>query len=410
MDYKLLFQLILLNFFMYTSLIAQSGWVVQNSGVNEHMTSISFANINTGWCTSLSGKILKTTNGGNNWFIQENNGTDSYWSIKAIDANTAFAAGNYHTSLGMAKIILRTINGGNSWQLVFSAEGGVFLSMSFINANTGWVSSDASFVCKTTNMGANWEVYGTNQSCPSVFFTDYNNGYTCGGNGLSKTTNGGTNWFPLSYSNIQNLFFINKDTGWISGEGFINRTKDGGYNWFPQIMNDDTLRMGIYFTSKDIGYVVGEHSVIQKTTNGGLNWIYQTGPGGRNFHDVHFQNQYTGWIVGNYGVILKTTTGGNPTGIKPITSVVVGEYSLSQNYPNPFNPTTTIKFDIQKTSATKLVVYDALGREIATLVNEELKAGSYEVNWNGSNYTSGVYFYTLQAGDYKETKKMLLLK
>ena len=93
-----------------------------------------------------------------------------------------------------------------------------------------------------------------------------------------------------------------------------------------------------------------------------------------------------------------------------ISNEIPERYSLFQNYPNPFNPTTNIKFDIQKTSPTKLLIYDALGREVATLVNEELKAGSYQVDWDGSNYTSGVYFYRIQAGDYLETKKMLMLK
>jgi len=93
-----------------------------------------------------------------------------------------------------------------------------------------------------------------------------------------------------------------------------------------------------------------------------------------------------------------------------ISSEIPERFSLYQNYPNPFNPTTNIKFDIQKTSSTKLIVYDALGREVATLVNEELKAGSYQVDWSDSNYPSGVYFYRLQAGDFIETKKMLLLK
>ena len=79
------------------------------------------------------------------------------------------------------------------------------------------------------------------------------------------------------------------------------------------------------------------------------------------------------------------------------------------------SPNNITKFDIQKTSLTKLILYDALGREVAALVNEELKSGSYQVSWpapmgDGSNYTSGVYFYRLQAGDFIETKKMIFMK
>jgi subtilisin family serine protease len=85
-------------------------------------------------------------------------------------------------------------------------------------------------------------------------------------------------------------------------------------------------------------------------------------------------------------------------------------FALSQNYPNPFNPTTTIKYDLPKQSGVKIVVYDILGREVATLVNEIQKAGSYQVVWNANRLASGVYFYRLKAGGYSATKKLLFLK
>jgi len=102
-----------------------------------------------------------------------------------------------------------------------------------------------------------------------------------------------------------------------------------------------------------------------------------------------------------------------PSGILTVKNINQNhpkEFSLSQNYPNPFNPSTKIKFAISDVSYTKLKVYDALGKEVATLVNERLSAGSYEVDWNANNYGSGVYFYKLEAGDYAETRKMLFLK
>jgi len=85
-------------------------------------------------------------------------------------------------------------------------------------------------------------------------------------------------------------------------------------------------------------------------------------------------------------------------------------FLLSQNYPNPFNPTTTISYKIPQTEFVSLKIYDILGREAATLVNEEKPAGSYEVQFNANGLTSGIYFYQLRAGEYSETKKMLLLK
>ena len=85
-------------------------------------------------------------------------------------------------------------------------------------------------------------------------------------------------------------------------------------------------------------------------------------------------------------------------------------FALEQNYPNPFNPSTAIKYSFPKISFVQIKVFDVLGNEIETLVNEEKPAGTYELNWNASNLPSGVYFYQLKAGSFFETKKMILMK
>jgi hypothetical protein len=103
-------------------------------------------------------------------------------------------------------------------------------------------------------------------------------------------------------------------------------------------------------------------------------------------------------------------------GIKPISSSVPRSFVLFQNYPNPFNPSTKIKFEIplnkggQRGLSARLVIFDILGREITTLINEQLKPGTYEATWDVSDCPSGVYFYKLTAGDFSETKKMVLIK
>ena len=97
-------------------------------------------------------------------------------------------------------------------------------------------------------------------------------------------------------------------------------------------------------------------------------------------------------------------------GVEGETNEAPIEYSLSQNYPNPFNPNTQIKYSIPKTSLVTLKIFNTLGEEIETLVNEEKTVGTYEVNLNAANLPSGVYFYRLQAGDFVQTRKMILLK
>ena len=100
----------------------------------------------------------------------------------------------------------------------------------------------------------------------------------------------------------------------------------------------------------------------------------------------------------------------NTVGIKIISSSVPGEFKLFQNYPNPFNPSTNIRYALPENSFVSLKVYNVLGKEIATLVNEKLAPGTYEADWDGSEYPSGVYFYKMVADDFINVKKMVLLK
>ena len=113
---------------------------------------------------------------------------------------------------------------------------------------------------------------------------------------------------------------------------------------------------------------------------------------------------------GNFEIYFKRDPTGNPIGIQNISTEIPSSFSLKQNYPNPFNPTTKIKFDVVRLSDVKIVVYDVTGREVSTLVNESLQPGTYETTFDASALSSGIYFYILTAGDFKETKRMSLLK
>jgi len=93
-----------------------------------------------------------------------------------------------------------------------------------------------------------------------------------------------------------------------------------------------------------------------------------------------------------------------------VNPVIAGKYILNNNYPNPFNPLTRISFSVPQSGVVKLIIYDLLGKVVQTLVNENLKSGYYEVEWNASNYSSGVYFYRLEGGNFSQTKKMILIK
>jgi len=179
---------------------------------------------------------------------------------------------------------------------------------------------------------------------------------------------------------------------------------------------------GLFFINKQQGWLVGNSGTILKTTKGGENWIQQKSNTTNDLYTVFFLDENNGWAAGAYGTILKTTNGGT-TFIEEEKEIPT-EFKLSQNYPNPFNPETTISYKVQAASNVSLKVYDVLGREVATLVNEYKQAGNYKITFSvrhlerSREIPSGVYFYRLQAGDpslgsghgFVQTKKMVYLK
>ena len=195
------------------------------------------------------------------------------------------------------------------------------------------------------------------------------------------TTNGGVNWtfqtnpvVSYTYTQINDIKFINANTGFAAhgtpSSGAILYTSNGGTNW-----------------------------TIDNGTNTWFDclWIYN--------NSLTYCGEGTGKVY--YSNIA--------TGIRKTNIDIPDKFNLSQNYPNPFNPTTKIKFAVPpfeggKRRMTVLKIFDILGKEVATLVNEKLLPGNYEVNFNGNNLTSGVYFYQLKTTNFSETKKMMLLK
>jgi photosystem II stability/assembly factor-like uncharacterized protein len=338
------------------------------------------------------------------------------------------------------------------------------VDMHFLNANTGFIiyagSNDLS-VLRSMNSGINWSsIYS--QIVPygfdNVYFISDNTGYIWGSQGIKKTTNG-SNWsdalfFPVA--NVTELCFVNLNTGFINGintfnsSNCIGKTTDQGSNWVATNISQSCKRiefidaqtgyalcnnsivlkttnsgiswntiniqptenlLSISFTNSNTGYILTSSAKILKTINGGVNWTVQNLPAGNlSVREVEFASTNRGIVLCSGGTILKTTTGGEITGIYQTGNNIPDEYSLSQNYPNPFNPSTQIKFDIPTSSFVNLIVYDALGSEVAELVNEQLKPGSYLIDWNAEAYPSGIYFYKLFTDDFIQTHKMVLIK
>ena len=299
----------------------------------------------------------------------------------------------------------------------------------------GWESGT---ILHTTNGGETWISQLSNSyALRDVFFTDVNTGTAVGSNGtILRTTDGGASWESQSSGTtewLSSVCFTNADTGTVvgglvdaGGTTVILRTVDGGATWSIQSAAVTCGLSDVHFINGNQGTIVGGlgmggdyHGEIFHTSDGGLTWEKQIGNYPSGFCSVIFTDAMTGTIVGANGTILHTTNGGggitwveeNPQ----IDVQIPKRFNLQQNYPNPFNPSTKIRYSIPHLSNVVIKVFDILGNEIETLVNEEKQSGTYEVEFNSHsgevrNLTSGVYFYQLRARKYVEIKKMLLLK
>jgi photosystem II stability/assembly factor-like uncharacterized protein len=403
-----------LFFFLLVTQMCFAQWYQQNMGTEAYLYGVQFIDPDNGWAVGSGGTILKTSNGGTDWTTLNSGITEVLQALCFTDANNGVVCGWNGT-------ILRTSNGGVSWISITSGITLNLFDICFSDGNTGWIVGENGTVLKTSNSGIDWipQSVGITGTLYDIDFIDSNTGWITGEEML-KTTNGGTDWIPLP-NGMYKIDFVDYNKGWAVSDNMIFCSTDGGTNWISQI--SDTLSQcwlnDICFLDMNYGWVVGgwqkdfiEYGWILNTKDGGIIWDinYKSGPyvGSGELSGLFFNNALTGWAVGSS--ILHTTNGGVTFINEEQIDEVPTQYLLLQNYPNPFNSSSVIKYSIPKSSQVSLKIFNTLGEELETLVNEEKAAGTYELNWNAANLPSGVYFYRLQAGSFVQTRKMILLK
>ena len=297
----------------------------------------------------------------------------------------------------------------------------------------------------------------------SIYYTNNNYGWACGAGGkIIRTTNGGLDWL-LGNSGVnvelRDIIFIDQNEGWSVGlNGRIIHSSDGGANWNIQNSGVNSHLYGVYFADALTGWAVGDNGTILKTENGGtpvelvsfsanyingvvkLNWITASELNNSGF-EVERKSENNQWneigFVKGSGTTTETKiysfsddlsgVNGNKLfyQLKQIDydgsykysneiSVKINNtpeaFELFQNYPNPFNPTTTIKYKVPIDAYVTLKIYDVVGNEIATLINKRQIAGEYQVVFDGKDFSSGIYYYKLNADEYIDVKKLVLIK
>ncbi|MCX6165876.1 MAG: T9SS type A sorting domain-containing protein [Ignavibacteriae bacterium] len=199
-----------------------------------------------------------------------------------------------------------------------------------------------------------------------------------------------------------------------AGEGENTHMKNFSRNIFVPLHVDMVFNGHSHFYQHNL--VSGLHHMIIGSAGAELQIPRDTTYTVKSVMDYNFGvidvtlNDFTVLVYNNLNVLLDSVRLHKSVGIKQISSEVPSGYSLNQNYPNPFNPSTNIRYQILNSKFITLKIYDILGKEIVTLINEKQLPGVYEVKWDASNYPSGLYLYRLQAVDFTDTKKLILLK
>lgn len=348
------------------------------------------------------GLFYKTTDGGRRWDTYGNLPDSVYYlvGLNFVNSTTGFATGSFNVYGGVDDRIIKTTDGGLSWiELSMPELVNDLSNIYFTDSNTGYAvgydviqDSSRAVILKTTNAGSSWQmqIFADVQNFNDIYFTDWNTGFVIGnqepiadGNSVVyKTTNAGLNWvsIPLQLEAITLYgvrFVQGSGTGIIYGgvwdlnefRIFISRTTDYGQSWANHIQNSSNqIAFGSKLLDQENWYVSGGFSAqILHSTNGGVN-------------------------------------------VTQISNIIPDDFKLSQNFPNPFNPFTVISYQLTVNSFVLLIVYDVVGNEVKTLVNEKQNAGVYEVQFDGNNLPSGIYFYKILAGEFSEVKKMTLIK
>lgn len=420
------FSLILAFFLISNSLFCQwtSSSVTGASGVQKIVAKGG----NLFACTYTIGNaagVVKSTDNGQTW-IAVNNGLPNLEINCLVVLGNAIYAGADYASSSQPGGVYKSVDDGASW----------------VNTSTGLVTNDRKVVALVTD--------GT-----SLFLS-------CLAEKVYKSDDGGQTWYSFhqgltsfaSASSAEGLFVFNGNIylaeGATLGGRVWRRSVSGGANWVSVNTggtgSDNEVRS---FASLNNALYCSSNSGIYKTTNNGTNWsrVYsdpsRTILASGNYLFASYSNSSSSGFIkssdaGNTWIQKNEGFSGNPTiismlvnngyvllgaignkiyrrpfdqvPVENITTAIPRIYSLSQNFPNPFNPETNIKFVIPKSEFVTIKVYDIVGKEVKELVNQNMTAGEYKVGFDGTGVESGVYFYKINAGEFTQTRKMILIK
>jgi len=421
----LFFQLVQINIY------SQGTWERIESPTDQNLQSVYFVDSLYGWAVGDSGTIIHTSNGGTDWEIQDGKNNNKIVDVFFLNRNLGWASSWNTSSVPVGTELLKTTDAGKNWNIETYPDENIFIQcILFIDSLNGWMGGALHAFVRTTDGGITWSQVEIDSSALAFYpvanikFLNSRIGYACGGFFESagvvwKTTDGGDIWYaidpiyappdPIHEIHIfdsLNVLGVGGDFELFGVE--MIRTSDGGLSW-------DFESIGVLGIAWDLDFRNGNEAwsplgfELIYSLDAGSTRISIPTPDSSLIFDIIFPDSLHGFAVGREGAIIKY----NPPIINFVEEIdedIPERFSLFQNYPNPFNPSTTISYSIPTEGYVTLKVYDVLGNEVASLVDERKHSGTFDVHYNASVLSSGIYYYQLVTSEFTSTKKLILMK
>ncbi len=392
---------------------AQAQWTQMITGMTNQSIGALYADTTTLYAGSIT-SVFKSTNLGVNW-TSSSSGLPTFTNFYSI-----VRSGNYLVAAGDAAGIWRSSNSGATWvQTTSGVPANQYATALYAEGNSVYAAFGftSAFGISTDN-GATWTKTAnglpTTQTMTGVAKIGTNL-FICHQNlGVYISTDGGTSWAsdPGVISSQNKNALIASGNSLIVGvsgastQSGIFLSTDLGTTWTK-------VRTGpsVYGLSKNGSTVYAVGDSIDRSTNDGQSWTPAdiTGLPGSIWNTLQIAGTFA--FVNYFGVGVYRRPVSELTDVdNEVSHQVPANYNLEQNYPNPFNPVTNIRFQIPETRFVTLKVYNVLGQEVATLVNDLLQGGDHRAEFNARNLPSGMYLYRLHAGEFTDAKRLIILK
>lgn len=391
---------------IFNLMIVAQDWHLQNSNTTNQLKGIHMISQTTGWACGDAGTLLYTDNAGQTWNSVVITGADLHQLVFKNELTGVVVGDNGS--------VFVTTNGGLNWNAKSSNTSAQLRSVDYAGGSVFYAAGRDGAVIKSTDDGNSWTSLTSGTTERLLCISAIGDYVWIGGRDgvLIYSVNGGSTFAPMSspaIDDIKDIQFVNTSTGFAAGSNsFFMYTNDGGVNWSSRSSGILAGLNGLHFMDVQRGWTVGGNGTIYSTTNAGITWTFLQSGTNEDLNSIHSFDSENSWAVGNSGII--TTNYTPATSVERINTSSPNSFIVEQNYPNPFNPSTKIRFGISDETNILLEVYNITGQKIAELINEQLPPGFYNVNFDASGLSSGIYIYSIKGSDFSVTRKMTLLR